>query len=81
MRPATTKGERLDLPTADQIDYFDPVARSHHRVDKRPSPDDLQIVLDGHPPRIDGKAVEQLDERERFRQLVGFAVDDDEHVA
>jgi len=71
---------RFDLPSANEVHYFDPVAFTNGRVGKSLTPDDLQIVLDGDPARVEAETGEQLGDGERLPEFVRFAVDGDEHV-
>src|SRR5688572_26627790 len=70
-RPAIVKAvSETKLAPTDKIDDLHFVAVAHDRVGERVAPDDVQVVFDGHAPRIDLQTREELVDRQRVFQRI-----------
>src|SRR5436190_4424330 len=72
--PAMTRLS-MSSSTADEIDDLDAVAVADHGVCIGGALQHVEVVLDRDASRIDVEPAEQLDHRQRLRDLDGIAVD------
>ena len=66
-----------DLTTTNEIHNLDAVAFVDERVGEELPLEDCKVVLDSDPARIDRQLHQQIGDRQRLVEFVGFAVERD----